>query len=154
MNIFRSLMVDLYVYVVSSWLIFFQSIYEYIFYRNYGIPWLYYLFVRARRCNFILYIKKCVHIHIKKDSVICIYAAKEIGDIMIGRIYYARKEWHISLANDHHRHRHRHYPYCLNECCCCCCHQKDYRSFSLHIVCHRFLSLSPSLALSMCIHDC
>ncbi len=73
------------------------------------------------RCNFILYIYR----YIKKDSVI--YMKQRDRDIMIVGVCYARKEWHISLANDHNRHRH--YPYCLNECCCCCCHQKDYRSF-------------------------
>lgn len=59
-------------------------------------------------------------------------------DIMIVGVCYARKEWHISLANDHNRHRH--YPYCLNECYCCCCHQKDYRFFfccSMRFICHR-----------------
>ncbi len=124
MNIFLSLMVDLYVYVVSSLLFFFNQYEYYMVTMGYLDS---YLFVRARRCNFILYIY--IYIYIKKDSVICM--KQRDRDITIVRVGYARKEWHISLANDHHhhRHRHRHYPFCVNECCCCCCHQKDYRSF-------------------------
>jgi hypothetical protein len=136
MNIVLSLMVDLYVYVVSSLLFFFNQYEYYIVTMGYLDS---YLFVRARTMQL-----HSIYRYIKKDSVI--YMKQRDRDIMIVGVCYARKEWHISLANDHNRHRH--YPYCLNECCCCCCHQKDYRSLLLRFVCHRFYFMS------MCIDGC
>ena len=95
------------------------------------------LFVRARRGNFI-------YAHIPRTTPLCAQS-QEIGDIMIGRAYYARKEWHISFANDHHHH----YPFALNECGCCSCHQKDYTSYRLHLPRVLFVIAAPFLSLSL-----
>ena len=61
---------------------------------------------------------------------------------------YARGEWHISIANDHHHDEHGHYPsICFKRVLLLFLSSKGlYVTPSSLIVCHRFLS---SLSLSV-----